>query len=185
MWSEKRTFKDAAYCISRQMIRRFAKAGFFFTGKDDHMRCFECGKTLLDNINYDEDIWDQHAFWSPSCNYVIQEKGREYIKNVQKHGEIRNSRYEVHGKEKIGISSISKEINNEILRYAALNVKYVQALYEDQLAIKLCTLCCDEDRTVMFFPCRHLLACPRCSSFLKNCPVCKKEIAMQCNVFIS
>lgn len=43
--------------------------GFFYTGIGDRVKCFSCGCGLKDWVN-DNELWEQHAFWSPQCRYV-------------------------------------------------------------------------------------------------------------------
>lgn len=59
-----------------------AEAGFFYTGVRDEVRCFSCGIGLKDWCSYD-DAWEQHACWSPNCNFIRQNRGTLYIAQVQ------------------------------------------------------------------------------------------------------
>ncbi|XP_041354448.1 baculoviral IAP repeat-containing protein 2-like [Gigantopelta aegis] len=43
-----------------------AKAGFFYTGHGDTLRCFSCGRDVRDWSNTD-DAWLRHAELSPKC----------------------------------------------------------------------------------------------------------------------
>ena len=168
------SFKDAPYCLTTKIIRNFARAGFYFTGVNDHIRCFECKTTLLD-INYDEDIHSQHAFWSPQCPYLLEKKNAYFVETVLNTAEISNHRYKKHATEKIKISSISKEINHEIERHARKHFMTLKEEYEQNSDLRLCILCCDQDRDVIF-SCKHCLCCSRCANMIKFCPVCKMTI---------
>jgi hypothetical protein len=39
-----------------------------------------------------------------------------------------------------------------------------------------CKICMDEESSVVFLPCGHLVACTHCAIALKNCPLCRAEI---------
>ncbi|CAC5368147.1 BIRC7_8 [Mytilus coruscus] len=56
-------------------------AGFFYTGTEDHCRCFFCGGGLR---RWEEgDLpWTEHARWYPKCPFVIQCKGEKFIEDV-------------------------------------------------------------------------------------------------------
>lgn len=68
------------------------KAGFFFTGKQDEVKCFYCDGTKMDWEQQD-DAWIEHARRFPSCQYVIQVKGPEFITqhNIERSGNIANA----------------------------------------------------------------------------------------------
>ncbi|XP_053339016.1 baculoviral IAP repeat-containing protein 7 [Clarias gariepinus] len=59
-----------------------ARAGFFYTGQSDNVKCFFCDGNLR-NWDPGDDPWQEHAKWFPRCEYLIQSRGREYINNVQ------------------------------------------------------------------------------------------------------
>ncbi|KAJ8299162.1 hypothetical protein KUTeg_023222 [Tegillarca granosa] len=59
-----------------------AEAGFFYTGSGDGVRCFHCG-IGLQNWEKDDNPWVEHARYSKSCRYVMQQKGFEFINLVQ------------------------------------------------------------------------------------------------------
>ncbi|VDI50276.1 baculoviral IAP repeat-containing protein 7/8 [Mytilus galloprovincialis] len=59
-----------------------ATAGFFFTGSDDHCRCFFCGGGLK-NWEPGDEPWVEHARWYQKCAFVRQCKGDRFIEDVQ------------------------------------------------------------------------------------------------------
>jgi len=48
---------------------QFARAGFFYTGYGEIVKCFSCGLELCDFKTYD-DILDEHIRWNPECKYL-------------------------------------------------------------------------------------------------------------------
>ena len=42
---------------------------------------------------------------------------------------------------------------------------------------RLCTICCDQERSVVFLPCGHLTACRACSAHFEKCPNCRGQIS--------
>ncbi|OWF36928.1 inhibitor of apoptosis [Mizuhopecten yessoensis] len=58
-----------------------ARAGFFYAGYGDYVRCFFCGGGLR-NWEPGDDPWVEHARWFPRCAYVKQNKGQTFINLV-------------------------------------------------------------------------------------------------------
>ncbi|XP_063447546.1 baculoviral IAP repeat-containing protein 3-like [Mytilus trossulus] len=59
-----------------------ATAGFFFTGSEDHCRCFFCGGGLK-NWEPGDEPWVEHARWYQQCAFLRSCKGEKFIENVQ------------------------------------------------------------------------------------------------------
>ncbi|VDI62724.1 Hypothetical predicted protein [Mytilus galloprovincialis] len=59
-----------------------ATAGFFFTGIEDHCRCFFCGGGLR-NWEPGDQPWVEHARWYQNCVFVRESKGEKFIDEVQ------------------------------------------------------------------------------------------------------
>ncbi|XP_063445190.1 baculoviral IAP repeat-containing protein 7-A-like [Mytilus trossulus] len=57
-------------------------AGFFFTGIEDHCRCFFCGGGLRSWEPGDQP-WVEHARWYQNCAFVQNCKGGKFIQDVQ------------------------------------------------------------------------------------------------------
>ncbi|XP_033740227.1 baculoviral IAP repeat-containing protein 3-like [Pecten maximus] len=59
-----------------------ALAGFFYRGTGDIVTCFSCGGSLKEWEP--EDIpMIEHAHWFPSCSYLLQAKGENFIRQAQ------------------------------------------------------------------------------------------------------
>ncbi|XP_055078934.1 baculoviral IAP repeat-containing protein 7 [Periophthalmus magnuspinnatus] len=59
-----------------------ARAGFFYTGHGDNVKCFFCDGGLR-NWEPGDDPWQEHAKWFPRCEFLIQSRGQGYISNIQ------------------------------------------------------------------------------------------------------
>uniref|UniRef100_A0A3P8X072 E3 ubiquitin-protein ligase XIAP n=1 Tax=Cynoglossus semilaevis TaxID=244447 RepID=A0A3P8X072_CYNSE len=68
---------------------RLARAGFYSTGTGDRVLCFCCGEGLL-GWQQDEDPWEEHALHYPGCPFLIEEKGQEFVNNIQLRGARQN-----------------------------------------------------------------------------------------------
>ncbi|XP_065817613.1 baculoviral IAP repeat-containing protein 7 isoform X2 [Labrus bergylta] len=58
------------------------RAGFFYTGHGDNVKCFYCDGGLR-NWEPGDDPWQEHAKWFPRCEFLIQSRGQDYISNIQ------------------------------------------------------------------------------------------------------
>ncbi|OWF51547.1 putative inhibitor of apoptosis isoform X1 [Mizuhopecten yessoensis] len=50
---------------------------------------------------------------------------------------------------------------------------------------KICKVCLDEEASIVFLPCGHLVTCPMCASALRKCPVCRTYIRGTVKAIIS
>lgn len=63
---------------TKEMIERFSVAGFYYTGRKDFVKCFECGLGLGE-WRGDDEPWQQHAIFNGNCKHLRENKGQEYI----------------------------------------------------------------------------------------------------------
>ncbi|NXN34935.1 BIR7B protein, partial [Rhinoptilus africanus] len=136
---------------------QLARAGFFYTGQDDVVRCFYCGGDVR-NWSYSDDPWREHAKWYPGCEFLLRSRGREFIS-------IWAFFFFFFGKDG---SRMSTE-------------EQLRRLQEE----KMCKVCMDRDVSVVFVPCGHLVACGECALNLRLCPVCRAVIQGSVRTFMS
>nr|XP_039263544.1 E3 ubiquitin-protein ligase XIAP-like [Styela clava]XP_039263551.1 E3 ubiquitin-protein ligase XIAP-like [Styela clava] len=60
---------------------QIAKAGFFFLGESDKTKCFYCNGGLQ-NWDANDEPWTEHAKWFPGCEFVIRQKGTEFVRQI-------------------------------------------------------------------------------------------------------
>jgi len=58
-----------------------ANAGLYYLGIRDRVKCFYCNGGLQNWDKYD-DPWFEHAKWFPHCEFLLQQKGPEYVERV-------------------------------------------------------------------------------------------------------
>lgn len=71
-----------------QQIESMALAGLFYNSVKRAISCFYCGVSFkyvnFNNLQTNECehamVWQQHAIWSPWCNYVIVSRGYDFIR---------------------------------------------------------------------------------------------------------
>nr|XP_022293847.1 baculoviral IAP repeat-containing protein 7-A-like [Crassostrea virginica]XP_022293848.1 baculoviral IAP repeat-containing protein 7-A-like [Crassostrea virginica] len=76
------SFQHWPSCLT-QTPRNLSTAGFFYLGHGDHVRCFYCGGGLR-NWESGDDVWVEHARWFPKCPFLLQNRGTDFIKLVQR-----------------------------------------------------------------------------------------------------
>ncbi|GFS00616.1 baculoviral IAP repeat-containing protein 2 [Elysia marginata] len=59
--------------------RLIAEAGLFYIGVKDKTKCFKCHK-IIQCWEKGDDPWREHAKLSPDCPYVLEKKGKEFVK---------------------------------------------------------------------------------------------------------
>lgn len=47
----------------------------------------------------------------------------------------------------------------------------------------VCAVCLDGDKSVLFLPCQHLVACVNCAAAVSNCPMCRTPITKAVRAF--
>ncbi|XP_053396475.1 putative inhibitor of apoptosis [Mercenaria mercenaria] len=65
-----------------QTPAELADAGLYYTGFEDHVRCFMCDGGLR-RWDADDIPWTEHCRWFPACDYAREKKGDEFIALVQ------------------------------------------------------------------------------------------------------
>uniref|UniRef100_A0A8C2JS08 E3 ubiquitin-protein ligase XIAP n=1 Tax=Cyprinus carpio TaxID=7962 RepID=A0A8C2JS08_CYPCA len=143
---------------------RLARAGFYSTGKQDHVLCFRCGGGLKE-WRPDEDPWEEHARNYPGCSFLLAEKGVEYVNSMQ----LRYPKGDHSRSSQNGFSSHEEE--DPMTKLEKLQRE------------KLCKVCMDSDINIVFIPCGHLVACQKCSEPLNKCPVCCTAITQKIKTY--
>uniref|UniRef100_A0A3B4A3B5 RING-type E3 ubiquitin transferase n=1 Tax=Periophthalmus magnuspinnatus TaxID=409849 RepID=A0A3B4A3B5_9GOBI len=139
-----------------------ARAGFFYTGHGDNVKCFFCDGGLR-NWEPGDDPWQEHAKWFPRCEFLIQSRGQGYISNIQD--------AHFHLGETVVSLSAEDPSPEELLKQ----------LQEE----RTCKVCMDKLVSIVFIPCGHLVVCGDCAASLRHCPICRAVIRGSVRAFMS
>ncbi|CAC5368151.1 BIRC2_3 [Mytilus coruscus] len=86
-------------------------AGFFYTGIEDHCRCFFCGGGLR-RWEVGDLPWTEHARWYPKCQFVKQCMGEKFIEDVQQGKDPENISNSSQSKQKVQSKGFNGYTNN-------------------------------------------------------------------------
>ena len=61
----------------------------------------------------------------------------------------------------------------------------VASPFEQSFQQLLCAICENNQRTMLFMPCRHCSACQQCAANLTECPICRQQVETKIKLFFS
>uniref|UniRef100_A0A3B3ZPF6 RING-type domain-containing protein n=1 Tax=Periophthalmus magnuspinnatus TaxID=409849 RepID=A0A3B3ZPF6_9GOBI len=134
---------------------QLANAGFYYVGRNDDVKCFCCDGGLRCWESGD-DPWVEHAKWFPRCEYLLQEKGQDFVHQIQ----ARFPR----------LGSLDLPMEEQLRR-----------LQEE----RTCKVCMDKEVNIVFIPCGHLVVCKECAPSLRKCPICRGLVKGTVRTFLS
>ena len=65
----------------RASPQQIVDAGMFYLGNGDRVKCWYCNGGLQ-NWEREDVPWEEHAKWFPMCEYLLQQKGPSYVRDV-------------------------------------------------------------------------------------------------------
>ncbi|XP_056403569.1 baculoviral IAP repeat-containing protein 7 isoform X4 [Hyla sarda] len=174
-----------------------ARAGFFYTGHRDNVKCFHCDGGLR-NWERGDDPWKEHAKWFPRCEFLIQSMGLAYVRSVQ---DALFSSPETTPESQRSVDR-SPGSPSDFLRIPEAPAQRantepqlpkepgkVPLSTEEQLRRlkeeRMCKVCMDKDVSMVFVPCGHLVVCMDCAPNLRHCPICRATIRGSVRAFMS
>ena len=107
-----------------------------------------------------------------------KEKYKEHF-NIQHNAKVFQATNRLLKQKEKTISDLQKKIVE--------NGKYTKQLEESVEKTSLCTICVEERRNLIFFPCMHIVACTKCGKHqtITRCPICRMNITEKQKVIIS
>ncbi|KAM3664146.1 baculoviral IAP repeat-containing protein 7 isoform 2-T2 [Ammospiza maritima maritima] len=174
---------------------QLARAGFFYTGRGDVVRCFYCDGGVR-SWSLGDDPWREHAKWYPECEFLLHSRGREFVNSIQGtfSGTLLAPRHSWDQTEQDSSPSqgaVQRETgtSRQEIRSVQQKEPESQLSTEEQLRRlqeeRMCKVCMDRDVSVVFVPCGHLVACEACALNLRLCPICRAAIRGSVRAFMS
>ena len=65
----------------RATPQQIVDAGMYYLGLRDRVKCWYCNGGLQ-NWNQEDDPWEEHTKWFPSCEFVLQQKGEDFVQRI-------------------------------------------------------------------------------------------------------
>ncbi|KAG4070722.1 hypothetical protein HA402_005581 [Bradysia odoriphaga] len=135
----KRTFDSTTPNQIMVPISNLIHSGFYYLGNEDKVQCFQCN-LKLQAWEKEDDTWEEHAFWSPTCLYVQRKKGNHYIETVRKYRKsLRHT-----------LKNLDDAINNLTMMAITPN-------------LPMCVMCKTHKTNALTSPCNHTLTCFTCA----------------------
>ncbi|XP_046551212.1 E3 ubiquitin-protein ligase XIAP-like [Haliotis rubra] len=199
----------------KQKPADLAKAGLFYLGKGDRVKCFTCGH-VLSSWEPTDNPMAEHERWFPTCPFVRLVKGdnssetqngttvadtdqlaknasvQALIDNGCKLEDISKAIEDLHmdGDDSIPSAvAILEKIEERSQAQNGMRIQnghsqsnddvQVQSLLNENRELKeqrLCKVCLENEISVIFLPCGHLVCCSHCATSLSNCPICRVKI---------
>ena len=143
----------------------------------DFVRCCHCGRKLS-HWRCEQDPWVEHAKYYPTCQFLLQEKGVNFIFClVKQYPNV--SHPDIYTKDSalvISITSVNDlgkkiesapppEEKNELQQ----RIHALEELYR-------CKICLNWRANIIFTTYEHLFTCSSCTLLLKECPLCRRLI---------
>jgi len=79
--SRLKTYETSNFRWGSPSPSELSEAGFYYTGPRDKVQCFSCD-TSQQFWKPAEDPWIRHTRGSPSCDYLIETRGAEFISSI-------------------------------------------------------------------------------------------------------
>lgn len=176
---EEEYYKKIDYSIQDNRIKTFknwptsveqkpddlSEAGFYYSGFDDCVVCFNCFVSIR-QWEKSDNAWEEHYKYSPTCSYLTLMKGDYFnTQSNKKKGLNETSNTESKDNE----NGVSKNENKEELSLSSLTID-----------TRICKICYKNQLDTLFLPCAHSIACKKCAMTIQinfgNCSVCKTTI---------
>jgi len=136
-------------------------AGFYSLGRHGAVVCF-CCRGGFKNWTESHDPWQQHAMYYPTCHYLLEKKGQNYVNEIQRRFPVMISR------------TVSK--CEELIAGYKINCKK-------------CGLAKFSSVWYVGLPCGHFLYCEECN-FIEvsnprlKCPSCQLQLKATFKIFL-
>ncbi|XP_044840639.1 baculoviral IAP repeat-containing protein 7 isoform X3 [Mauremys mutica] len=177
---------------------QLARAGFFYTGQGDTVRCFYCDGSLR-NWELGDDPWREHAKWFPRCEFLLQSRGRDFVSSVQdsdfntlvapggswQRAEQDPPVPQERTERETGMPGQRRDAQAECSKESAESPLSTEEKLRRLQEERMCKVCMDKDVSIVFVPCGHLVVCAECAPSLRRCPICRAVIRGSVRTFMS
>ncbi|XP_046370898.2 putative inhibitor of apoptosis [Haliotis rufescens] len=189
------TYRNWPHGRDVALLAAIARAGFFYEGYADTVRCFAC-LTALRDWEPGDDPWIEHVRWRPRCDYIEFVRGQRHRRAVvtsmaQAHrGCGHDPPYGQRENDPLGLCLEMGYSQHDILEAARIIERDRAVLSLELLLDKLmvladgtsvdyssqarggnCIGCGIQPIAIRFIPCDHRVFCNRCAEDFSRCPL--------------
>ena len=140
-----------------------------FLGNMDSVECYYCGKGLCLWEDGD-DPWSEHQRVSPQCPFLHD------IKNIKAYDSVKKSLNPAIEESK-NFGEVTKKFESLQISQSNCPKAHCERL--------TCKVCLEEELSVLFLPCAHLVSCSRCAVNVTKCPLCRAPIHATIKTYLS
>ncbi|KAL2712588.1 putative inhibitor of apoptosis isoform X2 [Vespula squamosa] len=195
--------------------KQLAYAGFFYTGRGDQTLCYHCGGGLQDWEPKDDPWDEHSKWFSKCYylllvkgeEYVNAVTGQCVKSSSKKETSDLKLLSFIKKIEPISIGTIpeqtnlennpSSSVNSENNGTGSLSSTSCSSTTEDKNVLysknkkksiddgRLCKICYNEEMSIVFIPCKHIVSCLHCASAISECPICREPIELVIKAILS
>uniref|UniRef100_A0A3Q4MUL2 RING-type E3 ubiquitin transferase n=1 Tax=Neolamprologus brichardi TaxID=32507 RepID=A0A3Q4MUL2_NEOBR len=168
-----------------------ARAGFFYTGHGDNVKCFYCDGGLR---NWEPDLVGglgaSSAMLSPVVQTVLQMGFEASLVES-----LVQTKYLLTGQHYTSVSDLVTDVlqaeeEDRQRRPRSRGSCHFKENSPEELLRQLqeertCKVCMDKLVSIVFIPCGHLVVCGDCAASLRHCPICRAVIRGSVRAFMS
>ncbi|AXS67719.1 iap-2 [Cryptophlebia peltastica nucleopolyhedrovirus] len=162
-------FKTARKRVKME-AKLLAQNGFFFYGRNNEVRCVDCGLVIV-KLNRNDSVEFIHST-SKNCSFV--KRSQPSAPDLQ---EIDDE-----------ICMEDKAIWSNKIYPDLQNFKEEHKLMSTTVSPnddnKTCKICFDKSIEICFSPCGHFATCEQCAERCKNCCICREKIKEKIKVYL-
>ena len=151
-------------------IDKIVRAGFFYLNYGTSCKCFCCGG-VIGNWEKDDEPFSIHALFYPNCEFVMLEKGGDFI--------IKTS-YEYRLKKE---GNIKINVENKSISGQSSDSERSEQMKDIDDAVA-CIVCLSNKINVTYIPCGHTVCCSICTLKVKSCVSCRIPIKAALKIFL-
>ena len=159
----------------KQRPEQMAKAGFFYEGVSDQVKCFSCDGGL-GSWEEGDSPEEEHTKWFPGCTFIQLTHNPAKASSPLTTTECARALNpnSIGGSKAVPLEELSEDKDEELRRE-------IQQLRDE----RICKICLEMEASIVFLPCGHLSCCSTCAPSLTKCPVCRARIDALVRAFLT
>lgn len=189
------------------ILNEFQEANQIIIGQDNLFQM-----TMDDNITLDRYSYNQFIIKCSRLESIKEEneRQRETINNLKEkisnmEEDMQKIKQQEHIRYKDKINFLEQKITklkseNEDMKEEINSLRRVNKLIKDRNNARnydlcymartngpedenICIICMDKKKSILFYPCCHIITCDICSSKVNQCPICREFIISKMHIF--